>query len=59
MTQAEALTQALVLAIVAPDDEKSQKALKLAQGFSKGLSSATVAKCKAEALSVIESWEKV
>jgi hypothetical protein len=42
-----------------PDDEKSQKALKLAQGFSKGLSSATVAKCKAEALSVIESWEKV
>jgi hypothetical protein len=59
MTQTEALTQALVLAIVAPDDEKSQKALKLAQGFSKGLSSATVAKCKAEALSVIEAWGKV
>ena len=59
MTQTEALTQALVLAIVATDEEKSQKALKLAKEFSQGLSSATVAKCKAEALSVIEAWGTV
>jgi len=59
MTEAEALTQALVLAIVAPDDEKSKKAIKLAKEISVGLSAATIEKCKAEALSVIESWEKV
>jgi len=59
MTKAEALTQALVLALCAPDDEKSQKALKLAEHFAQGLEAADVEKCKAEALSVIESWEQV
>ena len=59
MTKTEALTQALVLAIVAPDDEKSEKALKLAIEFSQGLSPADVEKCKTDALAVIDTWGTV
>lgn len=56
MTKAEALTQALVLALCAPDDEKSQKALKLAEHFAQGLEAAEVEECKADALAVVKAW---
>ena len=50
MTQIEALTQCLVLALTAPDDEKAQKASELAEKIAFGLSVAQVEKCKAKAL---------
>ena len=56
MTQTELLTYALVLAICAPDDEKSQKACQLAEHFAQGLDPADVEKCKADALVAAETW---
>jgi hypothetical protein len=50
MTQPQALTQALVLALCAPTDEKAQQAAELAEQFAQGLSDATVEQCKADAL---------
>ena len=38
MTNAQAYTEALMLAIVAPDEDKSQRALKLAQRAATALS---------------------
>jgi hypothetical protein len=50
MTQTQALTRALVLALCAPTDSKAQQAAKLAEQFAHGLSAATVEQCKAAAL---------
>ena len=59
MKQTQLLTNALVLALCAPDDEKSERATELAEHFAQGLEPAKVEQCKAEALSVIEAWGKV
>ena len=49
MKQTEALTQALVLAIMAPSDQKMRKALALAGQIAQGLSIDQVEQCKAQA----------
>jgi hypothetical protein len=50
MTQIEALTQCLILAITAPDDQKAQKASDLAEQIAYGLSIDEVEQCKVKAL---------
>ena len=59
MKQTQLLTNALVLALCAPDDENSERATELAEHFAQGLELAEVEQCKAEALSVIEAWGTV
>ena len=54
MTQIEALTQCLVLAITAPDDQKAQKASDLAEQIAHGLTFDQVEQCKANALDSLE-----
>lgn len=49
MKQTEALTQALVLAILAPSDQQMRKALALAGQIAQGLSIDQVKQCKAQA----------
>ena len=56
MTRTQLLTEALVLAICAPDDEKMQKAVILAAHFSQGLDETEVEQCKADALVAAETW---
>ena len=51
MTQIEALTQCLMLALVAPDD---QKASDLAEQIAQGLTVDQVEQCKADALDCLE-----
>ena len=53
MTQTQALTQALVLAITAPDDEKAQMAIELSEQLAKRLNAADVERCKADALLIL------
>ena len=50
MTQAQALTRALVLALCASTEAKAQQAAELAEQIAQGLDAATVDKCKADAL---------
>jgi hypothetical protein len=50
MTQTQALTRALVLALCAPTDEQADRAVELAEQIAHGLSAATVDRCKADAL---------
>ena len=50
MTQTQALTRALVLALCAPTDAKAQQAIELAEQFAHGLSAADVDQCKADAM---------
>jgi hypothetical protein len=54
MTQTQALTQALILSIIAPDDEKSEKAKNLAIDLAQGLTEIEVEQCKADALDSLE-----
>ena len=54
MTQIEALTQCLVLALIAPDDEKAKKASDLADQLAHGLTFDQVEQCKANALDSLE-----
>lgn len=54
MSQIEALTQCLVLALVAPDDQKAQQASELAEKLAFGLSVDQVEQCKADALDCLE-----
>ena len=54
MTQIQALTQCLVLALIAPDDEKAQKASDLAEQLAQGLIFDQVEQCKANALDSLE-----
>jgi len=54
MTQLEALTQALYLAIVAPSDEQYERIKKLLPDLSLGLSIDEVEQCKKAALDCLE-----
>jgi hypothetical protein len=54
MTQIEALTQCLVLALVAPDDQKAQQAAELAEKLALGLTVDQVEQCKIYALDCLE-----
>jgi hypothetical protein len=58
MKQTQLLTEALFYAIIAPDDEKTQRAIKLAEEFSQGLEAADVEKCKARALRQVKQFGK-
>ena len=53
MTQSQALTHALVLAIIAPDDAKAAQASTLAEQIAQGLTKTQVNKCKAQALKIL------
>ena len=55
MTQLQALTQCLVLAITAPDDHKAQRASELAEQIAQGLTVDQVEDCKAKALELMEA----
>ena len=55
MTQLQALTQCLVLAITAPDDNKAQRASQLAEQIAQGLTVDQVEDCKAQALELVEA----
>ena len=55
MTQLQALTQCLVLAITAPDDQKAQQAAELAEQIAHGLTKKQVNKCKKQALEILEN----
>ena len=54
MTQIQALTQCLVLALIAPDDQKAQKASELAEQIAQGLTVDQVEQCKIAALDCLE-----
>ena len=54
MTQTQALTKALILALIAPSDEKATQATDLAESIAQGLDFAQVEQCKADALAMIE-----
>ncbi len=53
MTQTQALTQALVLALTAPDDDRATQAAKLAESIAQGLNADQVEQCKANALYIL------
>lgn len=53
MTNTQALTQALILAITAPDDFKALQAIQLSEELAQRLNSAEVEKCKANALYIL------
>lgn len=55
MTQLQALTKCLVLAITAPNDQKAQRASELAEEIARGLSVDQVEDCKAQALELVEA----
>ena len=55
MTQSQALTEALYLALTAPDEYKAMKATHLAIEFAQRLNDAEVERCKLDALSMLES----
>jgi hypothetical protein len=54
MTQTQALTQALILAITAPDDDRAHHASRLAESISQGLNAKQVEQCKSDALLILE-----
>lgn len=54
MTQSQALTQALILALIAPDDKKAKQASELAEQIAFGLSIDEVEQCKNAALDCLE-----
>ena len=54
MTQIEALTQCLVLALTAPNDQKAQQAAELAEQIAHGLTKKQVNQCKKKALEILE-----
>ena len=54
MTQIEALTQCLVLALTAPNDQKAQKASDLAEQIAQGLTVDQVEQCNVAALDCLE-----
>lgn len=49
MNQLEALTQALILAVTAPTDEKANQAVQLAEQIAAGMSEHEVAQAKRDA----------
>ena len=54
MTNSQALTQALILAIIAPNDLKAQQAVELSEELAQRLNSVEVEQCKADALLILE-----
>jgi len=58
-TDEEALTLALALAIVAPDDFRAEKMTQNAIVLSRSLDEVTVARCKQAALVLVEEWEEL
>ncbi len=56
MTQLQALTQCLVLALTAPDDQKAEQASNLAEQLAYGLTLDQVEQCKQAA---IKLWGEV
>ena len=54
MTQIDALTQCLLLALVAPNDQKAQQAADLAEQIAQGLTVDQVEQCKVAALDCLE-----
>jgi hypothetical protein len=57
MTQTQALTQALILAITAPSDENATKATNLAENLAYGLTFDQVEQCKTDALTFVEGLQ--
>ena len=55
MTQSQALTKALILALIAPDDQKAEQASELAEQIAFGLTDEQVEQCKLNALNMLES----
>lgn len=55
MTQIEALTQALYLAIIAPTDEQYERIKALLPDLSLGLSADDVEQCKNDALDLVRA----
>lgn len=53
MTQTQALTQALILALIAPSDIKATQAANLAEKIAKGLDFEQIEQCKADALAIL------
>jgi len=53
MTQTQALTKALILAITAPDDDRADQAARLAESIAQGLNFNQVEQCKLDALEMI------
>ena len=53
MTQSQALTKALILALIAPNDQKAEQASQLAEQIAFGLSVDQVELCKNEALELV------
>lgn len=53
MTQTQAFTEALILALLALNDEQSRKAISLAIDLSHGLTPETVTECKENALKAV------
>jgi hypothetical protein len=53
MTQIDALTQCLILAITAPNDKKANQASELAEKLAHGLTVDQVEACKVEALELV------
>jgi hypothetical protein len=53
MSQIDALTQCLILALTAPNDQKAQQASELAEKLAFGLSVDQVEICKFEALEFV------
>jgi hypothetical protein len=53
MSQIDALTQCLILALTAPNDQKAQQASELAEKLAFGLSVDQVENCKFEALEFV------
>jgi hypothetical protein len=53
MTQTQALTKALILAITAPDDDRANQAARLAESIAQGLDADQVEQCKLDALEMI------
>jgi hypothetical protein len=54
MSQFQALTQCLVLALTAPNDQKAKQASELAEKIAFGLSIDQVEQCKSNALDYLE-----
>jgi hypothetical protein len=53
MSQIDALTQCLILALTAPNDQKAQQASELAEKLAYGLTIDQVENCKFEALEFV------
>ena len=54
ISRTQALTQALILALTAPNDDKAAQASDLAESIAQGLDFDQVEQCKANALLILE-----